>query len=57
MPNEFELIDRGWPRRRALWVSHYIAKGCSRRKADECAARKRFKQSTPHLMEPPHEAK
>lgn len=51
MMNEFELIDLGWPRRRALWVSHYIAKGCSRRKADECAARKRFKQSTPHLME------
>ena len=47
MPQEDEVIDRDWPRRRALWVAHYRAKGCPLRKADECASRKRFKLSTP----------
>lgn len=47
MPEQYERFDRDWPRRRALWVAHYLAKGCSLRKADECAARKRFKNSTP----------
>ena len=47
MPEQFEPIDRDWPRRRALWVAHYQAKGCSERKARQCAARKRYKLSTP----------
>jgi hypothetical protein len=47
MPQAYKAIDRDWPRRRGLWVAHYRAKGCSPRKANECASRKRFKFSTP----------
>lgn len=47
MPVNGHRIDRDWPRRKALWVAHYKAKGCNDRKARECADRKRFKTSTP----------
>ena len=36
-----------WPDRKAAWVSHYMAKGCHREKATECANTKRFKTSWP----------
>jgi hypothetical protein len=49
MPQAYKAIDRDWPRRRGLWVAHYRAKGCSPRKARDCASRKRSKFSTPIL--------
>ena len=47
MPINYVQPDLDWSRRRAEWVAHYVAKGCSLRKAELCADRKRFKNSMP----------
>lgn len=34
------VIDRTAAKRRKAWIAHYMAKGCSQRKAECCAWRK-----------------
>ena len=51
MPIEYCKYNFEWPFRRAAWIVHYERKGCSLRKAKECANRKRYKSTWPHTSE------